>query len=94
MEKLFGNIWFIMFITLLHNICYRFKSICASKEPAIKQLLLSMHKKCDFSPLYLISTANTCVAVEAWPLILNFGMQRKLRRACKQDIFGNSSSVL
>lgn len=77
MEKLFGNIWFIMFITLIHNICYRFKSIRASKELAIKQLLLSMDKKSDFSPSYLTSTANICVAVEAWPLSLNFEMMKK-----------------
>lgn len=69
-----------MFITLLHNICYRFKSICATKEPAIKQLLLSMHKKCDFSPSYLTSTANICVVVEAWPLSLNFEMLKKTEK--------------
>lgn len=64
-------------MTLLLNICYRFKSICVSKEPAIKQLLLSMNKKCDFSPLSLTSAANICVVVGAWPLSLNFEMLKK-----------------
>lgn len=72
MEKLFGNIQFIMFILLLLNICYRLESICVTKELVIKELMLSMHWECDFSPLYLISTPNVCVAVEVRPLILNF----------------------
>jgi len=78
MEKLFGSISFIMFLLLLLNICSRCKSICVTKELVIKELVISMDKECDFSPLYLTSTANLCVAVEVQPLILNFEMLKEI----------------
>lgn len=67
-----------MFVLWLLNIYYRFKSICVTKELVIKERVLSMYKECDFSPLYLISSANVCVAVEVRPLILNFETLKKI----------------
>lgn len=60
MEKLFGNIQFITFILLPLRVWERFKSIRVAREPVIKALVLSEHRRGDFSPLYLKPVVNTC----------------------------------